>query len=403
MTLILSNKAKAIKTSPTLAVFGKAKQMMAAGLDIINFGVGEPDFNTPDHIKTAAKQAIDDNFTKYTVSAGIPELKNAIMEKMKIDNHLDYKPENIIVTPGAKAAIVTVLTAICNPGDQVIIPTPYWVSYPSQVELADGESIYLETSADDNFKVNAKKLEKLINSLPNAKALILNSPSNPSGMIYTRAELAEIADVCVKHNIIVISDEIYEKLVYGDAKHYSIAETSPKAKDLTVIINGVSKAYAMTGWRLGYAVGPEDIIEKSVKIQSHTASCINSITQKAAIAALTIDDGSLEKMRLAFEERKNYMTKALNKIDHITCLEPRGAFYCFPDISHYLETNTKGLTTDVELCTWLLENKQIAVVPGSAFGVDTCLRFSYANSLENLQEGMRRFEEGLQDLSSLSR
>jgi aspartate aminotransferase len=204
----------------------------------------------------------------------------------------------------------------------------------------------------------------------------------------------------VRYNVVIISDEIYEKLVYGDAKHYSIAEVSQAAKDLTVIINGVSKAYAMTGWRLGYAVGPKDLIAKSVKIQSHTASCINSIAQKAAIAALTIDDGSLEKMRIAFEERKVFMTKALNNIDHITCVEPQGAFYCFPDISYFIVNNTKGLKNDVEICTWLLENKKIAVVPGSAFGVKQCLRFSYANNMENLQKGMKRFEEGLKEIIS---
>jgi len=396
--MILSNKAKAIKTSPTLAVFSVAKKMIADGIDVINFGVGEPDFNTPDYIKDAAKKAIDENFTRYTVGAGIPELREAIIKKMKVDNNLDYGQENIIVTPGAKSAIATILTAICNPGDQVIIPTPYWVSYPSQVELADGQSVFLDTLISENFKINPSKLDELIQSLPNPKVLILNSPSNPSGMVYTKENLAEIAKVCIKHEIIIISDEIYEKLVYGDIKHYSIADTSPEAKELTVIINGVSKAYAMTGWRLGYAVGSKDVINKAVKIQSHTASCINSITQKATVAALSIDDGSLEHMRISFEERKNFMTETLNKIENIKCNEPQGAFYCFPDISYFIENNTKGLKNDVEICTWLLENKNIAVVPGSAFGVPQCLRFSYANSMKNLQEGMIRFSEGLEEI-----
>ena len=400
MTIILSNKAKAIKTSPTLAVFGKAKKMMAEGIDVINFGVGEPDFDTPEYIKDAAKKAIDENFTKYTVTAGIPDLKNAIINKMKKDNNLDYNSENIIVTPGAKSSIVTVLTALCNPGDQVIIPTPYWVSYPSQVELADGESIYLVTDSSDNYKVKANKLDQLIQSLPNPKAIILNSPSNPSGMIYTMEELSEIAKVCIKHNVVIISDEIYEKLVYGDAKHFSIAEVSQEAKDLTVIINGVSKAYAMTGWRLGYAVGPKDLIAKAVKIQSHVASCINSISQKAAIAALTIDDGSLEKMRAEFENRKTFLTYELNKIKNVNCVEPQGAFYCFPDISYYIENNTKGLNNDVEICTWLLNKYKIAIVPGSAFGVNECLRFSYANSMKNLEKGIKRFAAGLHELIS---
>ena len=398
MSLILSNKAKAIKTSPTLAVFSKARKMIDNGIDTINFSVGEPDFNTPDYVKKAAYDAIKNNFTRYTVAAGIPELKEAIIKKMKNDNNLDYCYENIIVTPGAKAAIATILTAICNPGDQVIIPTPYWVSYPSQVELADGFPVILETEAKDDFKIDPKQLDKLLSSLPNGKALILNSPSNPSGMVYKKDELKAIAEVCVKHNIIIISDEIYEKLIYGNTKHWPIADISEETKKLTVIINGISKAYAMTGWRLGYAVGPEEIISKAVKIQSHTASCINSITQKATVAALTIDDGSLEKMRQEFEKRKIYITKALNDIEHINCIEPQGAFYCLPDVSYYIKNNTIGITDDVQLCTWFLEKHKIAIVPGSAFGINNFIRFSYANSLENLQEGIRRFQNGCNEL-----
>ncbi|MBN2281563.1 MAG: pyridoxal phosphate-dependent aminotransferase [Candidatus Marinimicrobia bacterium] len=396
--IVISEKAKAIKTSPTLAVFSVAKKMMADGIDVINFGVGEPDFNTPEYIKEAAKKAIDENFTRYTVGAGIPELRKAIIKKLKTDNNLDYGMDEIIVTPGAKAAIETLLTTICNPGDQVIIPTPYWVSYPAQVELANGESVYFETEMSENFKINPVRLEQLIKTLSKPRAIILNSPSNPAGIVYSREELAEIAKVCIRHNIIIISDEIYEKLVYGNAEHYSIADTVPEVKNLTIVINGVSKAYAMTGWRLGYAAGPKEIIENAVKIQSHTASCINSITQKATVAALSVDDGSLEKMRQAFEERKKFMTSALNKIDHLVCIEPQGAFYCFPSIDYYIQNNSQGLKNDVELCTWLLEKKHIAVVPGSAFGVPQCLRFSYANSMENLVEGMKRFEEGLKEL-----
>ncbi len=398
MAIKLSNKARAIKSSPTLVVFSKAKKMIAEGIDVINFGVGEPDFNTPEYIKKAAIKAINENFTKYTVSPGIPELRQAIVKKFKDDNNLDYSINNIMVNPGAKSTIATVLMAICDPKDEVIIPTPYWVSYPAQVDLADGTPVILETDETENFKVTPEKLEEKILELSNPKVLILTTPSNPSGMVYTKSELKGIADVCVKYNILVISDEIYEKLVYGDTKHYSIAQVSEDIKNLTIIVNGVSKAYAMTGWRLGYAAASEDIIQKSVKIQSHTASCVNSIAQKAAIAALTINDGSIDNMVKEFENRCKFLVDELNKINNVTCVKPDGAFYALPNISWYIENNKKGITNSVELCTFLLEKYHIAVVPGSAFGVENYLRFSYANSMENLQKGLKRFVKGLDEL-----
>ena len=282
----ISNKARSIKPSATMAMDTKAKEMIARGVNVINFGVGEPDFNTPDYIKQAAIQAINDNFTRYTAAAGIPELRKAIATKLEFDNHLKYQPEEILVAPGGKIVISTILTAICDPGDEVIIPVPYWVSYPVQVELADGIPVYLEAGKDTDLKITANQLDDLLSSLKKPKALILNSPNNPTGAVYSQAELTQIAEVCQKHDILILSDEIYEKLIYDGEKHYSIAQVSADIKKRTIVINGVSKAYAMTGWRLGYAAGPIEIIKATVNILSQTASCVNSITQKATVLSL---------------------------------------------------------------------------------------------------------------------
>ncbi|OQY40015.1 MAG: hypothetical protein B6226_00635 [Candidatus Cloacimonetes bacterium 4572_65] len=315
----LSNKARGIKPSPTLAVMSKAKEYIAKGIDVINFGVGEPDFNTPEYVKNAGIKAIEDNFTRYTPTPGILPLREAVCVKLKRDNNLEYKPSQVLVSPGAKASIVNVLTAICDAGDQVIIPVPYWVSYPDQVKIAGGESLFMDTTIEDGFKINPVNLKSLIEANPNVKALFLNNPNNPTGSIYSKDELIALGDICVEYNVVIIADEIYEKLVYDGAKHYSIAALKPEYKDITVIINGVSKAYAMTGWRLGYSVGPQEII-------------------------------------------------------------------------------SQGIVTDVELCTYLLDEFKIAVVPGSAFGNKVLTRFSYANSIDNLREGVKRFELGLKSL-----
>ena len=395
MAIQISHRAKAIKPSPTLTVSNLAKEMKAKGIDVINFGVGEPDFDTPSYIKDEAHKAIDDNFTRYTASSGIIELRKAIAAKMKRDNNLDCDPSDILVSPGAKASIFFLLMTICDPRDEVLIPSPYWVSYTSQVEMVDAFPILLPTRAASNFKISAEQLEEALESLSNPKALILNSPNNPTGSIYSKKELEKIAAVCVKHNIMIISDEIYEKLIYDGKEHVSIASISDEIREHTVVINGVSKAYAMTGWRLGYAAGPTDIINRAARIQSHTTSCVNSITQKAAIVALNECDGSVAEMRDEFQKRRDFLVDELNKIPNVKCRMPRGAFYAMPNISYYLHNNKLGIKNCVKMCEYLLENYKVAIVPGSAFGADKYVRFSYATSMENIKEGIKRFKKGL--------
>ena len=398
MAIKISNRAKAIKQSPTMAVSALANKMKADGIDVINFGVGEPDFDTPDYIKEAGKKAIDDNFTRYTASAGILELREAIAAKLKRDNDLICDPKDILVSPGAKASIINVLMAICDPRDEVLIPSPYWVSYTSQVEMVDALPVLLPTTISNNFKIKPKQLEERILELSNPKAIILNSPNNPTGSVYSRKELVKIAEICLKYNILIISDEIYEKLIYDDVKHISIASISDETRDITVLINGVSKAYAMTGWRLGYSAGPRDIIKKASQIQGHTTSCVNAMTQKASIVALSECDGSVTTMRAEFQKRRNYLVEKLNEIENVKCLMPKGAFYAFPNISHYLTHNTKGIKNSVELCEYLLENYHIAIVPGMAFGAGKYVRFSYANSMDNIKKGVNQFKKGLMSL-----
>ncbi len=400
MAIKLSNRIQLIKPSPTLAMSNKAKEMKDAGHDVINFGVGEPDFNTPDYIKQAAHKAIDDNFTRYTANAGIIELRKAICQKLERDNGLKYDPKQILVSPGAKASILDVLMAVCDSNDQVIIPVPYWVSYPYQAMLADALPVYLTTHQEDGFRVKAEELEHCINDNPTAKVLILNSPSNPTGTVYSKKELEEIAAVCLKHKILVISDEIYERLVYDDSKHISIASISPEMQDHTVIVNGVSKAYAMTGWRLGYAAGPANIISYAGRVQEHATSCVNSITQKACVVALNNEDESIEAMRLEFDKRRNFLYTELVKNPHLSCFKPEGAFYIFPNISWYIKNNTMGITNTDQFCDKLLEKHYVALVSGSSFGIEGFVRFSYANSLENLTKGAKRFAEFLQELIS---
>jgi aspartate aminotransferase len=396
MAITISKRAQALKPSPTMAVSALAKKMAAEGLSIINFGVGEPDFDTPEYIKQAARLAIDENFTRYTVSAGILELRQAIAAKLKRDNGLDYQPADILVTPGGKPAIVDVLMTICDPGDEVLIPAPYWVSYPAQVELCDGKPVILPTDETTDFKITAEQLEKTLARLTKPKVLILNTPNNPTGAVYSHEELLAIGKVCLEYDLLIISDEIYEKLVYGEIRHYSIAALSDELKASTVVINGVSKAYAMTGWRLGYAAGPAEIIKKATAVQEATVSCVNSITQKAAVAALNADDTTIEVMRNEFGKRRDYLVAELKRIPRLACPVPEGAFYVFPNVSAYYSKN--GIGNSIELCEYLLKDVHVALVPGSAFGRDECVRFSYAASLETIAEGARRFKAGLENL-----
>lgn len=398
MSLKISNRLKLVQPSPTLTISNKANEMIAQGIDVVNFGVGEPDFNTPEYIKRAAIDAIEANFTRYTANAGIPELRRAICNKLLRDNHLKYEPKQILVSPGAKAAILNVLIAVCDVQDQVLMPAPYWVSYPYQAILANAEPVIIPTSEENNYKLTALALEEAIKTHPCSKVLLLNSPNNPTGAVYTKKELEEIADICLKYKILVISDEIYERLVYDDTEHISIAFISPEMQEQTIVINGVSKAYAMTGWRLGYAAGPSNIIAAAGRVQEHATSCVNSITQKACVVALTEEDDSIENMRKEFEKRRNFLFTELNKLPHINCFKPQGAFYIMPNIGWYLEHNKQYINDCDQFCEILLEKHYVALVSGTSFGLDTNVRFSYANSMENLEKGVKRFGAFLEEL-----
>lgn len=400
MAIKISNRIKLVKPSPTLTLSARAKEMRAAGIDVVNFGVGEPDFNTPEYIKRSAQAAIEANFTRYTANAGIIELRQAICAKLKRDNGLEYEPKQILVSPGAKASILNILIAVCDSKDQVLMPAPYWVSYPYQAMLANAEPVIVPTFEEDSFKLTPAALRQSIDANPCAKALLLNSPSNPTGAVYTREELEAIAAICVEKNILVVSDEIYERLVYDGTEHVSIASLGPEIKEHAVVINGVSKAYAMTGWRLGYAAGPAHIIAAAGRVQEHATSCVNSITQKACVTALAEEDDSIENMRVEFQKRRDFLFAELSKLPHITCFKPQGAFYIMPNIGWYLQNNKMGVTDGDQFCTILLEKYHVALVSGASFGIANNVRFSYANSMENLQKGITRFAQFLSDLRS---
>jgi len=400
MAIKLSNRTKLIKPSPTLTLSAKAKEMKDAGIDVINFGVGEPDFPTPEYIKKAAHTALDDNFTRYTANAGIIQLRKAICAKLSRDNGLIYEPKQILVSPGAKASILNILIAVCDSQDQVLMPAPYWVSYPYQAMLANAEAVIIPTSEAGHYKVTPAALKASCEANPCAKVLLLNSPNNPTGTVYTREELTELAKVCIEKNLLVISDEIYERLVYDGVEHVSIAAVLPEMIDHTVVINGVSKAYAMTGWRLGYAAGPAHIIAAAGRVQEHATSCVNSITQKACVTALNEEDDSIEKMRAEFEQRRDFLCNELHKIPHISFFKPKGAFYVLPDISWYLQNNDQGIKDCDQFCSILLEKYHVALVSGASFGIGCAVRFSYANSMENLQKGVQRFATYLSELRS---
>ncbi|MBS4535980.1 pyridoxal phosphate-dependent aminotransferase [Clostridium sp. D2Q-14] len=393
MKLKLSNKISNISPSVTLEITAKAKQMKANGIDVIGFGAGEPDFKTPENIRRAGVQAIEEGKTGYTSASGINELKQAVCDKFKRDNDLNYNLENIIISSGAKHSLFNALSAILNPGDEVIIPVPYWVSYPELVKLADGIPIEVKTLEKNDFKYS---IDDLNNALTNStKAIILNSPSNPTGTAYTKKELENIAKWAVDNKIFVISDEIYEKLIYDDNEHVSIASLNDKIKEQTIIINGMSKAYAMTGWRIGYTAAHKDIIKLMSNLQSHSTSNPTSISQYASLEGLNGNETAINEMIKHFIERRNYMVDKINSIDDLSCKKSKGAFYVMANISKLKGRviHGKKIESSVDLANKLLDEAHVAVVPGIAFGDDDYMRLSYATSLENIKEGLNRIEE----------
>lgn len=387
---MLSPRAQGIKPSPTLAMDAKAKAMKAQGVDVVNFGVGEPDFDTPENIKEAAIKAIRDGRTKYTPVGGIDPLKEAIVEKLGADNGLSYGKEQVIVSCGAKHSLYNIAQALYGPGDEVIIPAPYWVSYPDQVLLNDAKPVVVKTYEKDRFMLGPEALEKAVT--PKTKALILNSPSNPTGFAYDRKALEAIAEVALRHNFYIVSDEIYEKLVYDGAEHISIASLGNDVKERTIVVNGLSKSHAMTGWRIGYAAGPMDVIKAMTNIQSQSTSNPNSIAQYAAVEALTGPQHFIGTMRAEFDRRRRFLVEGLDSLEGVSCLSPNGAFYAFPNTTGLYGGKVKNSSG---LALYLLEEANVALVPGDAFGDDGHIRISYATSLEDIRKALERMKEAL--------
>lgn len=401
MDKFLSNRINTLAESETLAMMRMSRELMAKGHDVISLAVGEPDFNTPEDIKDAAIQAINDNFTHYTPVSGIPELRQAICRKLKRDNELEYKPENIVVSTGAKQSLYNTMMCLVNPGDEVIVPCPYWVSYKEIIKMAEGKAVYLEAGINQDFKITPSQLEKAIT--PKTKVIIYSSPCNPSGSVYTKEELEQIAIVLKNHpNIFIISDEIYENINFTGV-HYSIANFD-YIKDRVIIVNGVSKGFAMTGWRLGYIAAPAFIAKACDKLQGQVTSGTNSITQKAAIVALDTNPSTsvdIKNMITAFKQRRDNALKMLSEIPGIKTNTPQGAFYILPDVSYYYgKKHGDNIIKDgQDLCDYLLQNYYIALVPGQAFGSPNTVRLSYATSMERLEEAIKRFSAGLKNLS----
>ncbi len=396
----LSKRIAKIEPSATLAITAKAKAMKADGIDVVGFGAGEPDFDTPHNIKQAAKQAIDQGFTKYTPASGIKELKQAICHKFRRDNNLEYKLDEIIVSCGAKHSIFNAILALCNENDEVIIPSPYWLSYPQMVKVAGARSVILETTSNSNFKIAPQQLRRVIT--PKTKLLILNSPSNPTGMVYAKEELQSITKILTEAGIFCISDEIYEKIIYDNQEHISIASLGRKMKELTIVVNGISKSYSMTGWRIGYAAGKKEIVQAMSNLQSHSTSNPNSIAQLAAVAALSGPQQEIKIMVEEFRKRRDYMVERINKINGFSCLKPQGAFYLFVDISKIIKQakyKGKAIENSLSLAQIILSEARVAVVPGRVFGADQYLRISYATSMENIAKGLDRIEELVSKIS----
>ena len=389
----LAKRVAALTPSSTLAITAKAKELKAQGLDVIGLGAGEPDFNTPVNILEAAKKSMDEGQTKYTPSAGLPSLRNSVADKLKRDQGLDYKANEIFIGSGAKHALYTLFQAILDEGDEVLIPTPYWVSYPEQVKLADGIPVYIEGKEENEFKITPEQIKASVSD--RTKAIILNSPSNPTGMIYSPEELQAIGDVCLENDILIVSDEIYEKLVYHGSKHVSIAQLSPELKKQTIIINGVSKSHSMTGWRIGYAAGDEAIIKAMTNLASHSTSNPTTTAQYAAIEAYNGPQEAVQEMRNAFEKRLDAIYDRLLEIPGLTCIKPKGAFYLFPNVSKTAQL--AGYNDVDDFAAGLLENALVAVVPGSGFGAPKNIRLSYATSEAALSEAVKRMKKYVEE------
>ncbi|WP_017472173.1 pyridoxal phosphate-dependent aminotransferase [Amphibacillus jilinensis] len=384
----LANRVQTLTPSSTLAITAKAKALKQAGHDVIGLGAGEPDFNTPNFIINAAEHAMNTGLTRYTPAGGILELKEAITNKMYRDHQLSYQPDQVVVTTGAKHALFTLFQVLLNKGDEVIVPAPYWVSYPEQIKLAEGKPVFVTGEEKNHFKLTAKQLDEAITS--KTKAVIINSPSNPTGMMYTKEELKAIGDVCLKHNLLIVSDEIYEKLTYTDQEHISISQLSSQLKEQTVIINGVSKSHAMTGWRIGYAVGSKTIIKAMSNLISHSTSNPTTIAQYGALAAYQASDDEIIKMKQAFKTRLDRTYELLTQVPGISCLKPMGAFYLFPNVSEAMKKT--GFDSIEAWVTAILEEEKVALVPGSGFGAPNNVRLSYAIELDQLEKAIDRIQ-----------
>ena len=385
----LASRIRQVTPSMTLAISAKAKAMKKDGLDVCSFSAGEPDFDTPAHICAAAQKAIADGKTRYGPASGEPSLREAIANKLNTDNQLSYQKENVIVTNGGKHSLYNLMMAMIEPGDEVIIPSPYWVSYPEMVKLAGGTPVIVPTTAENNYKITAQQLKQAIT--PKTCLFVLNSPSNPTGVVYTRPELESLAKVVVESDIWVVSDEIYEKILYDDAAHISIGSLGPEIFERTIVSNGFAKAYAMTGWRLGYLAGPAELIQGVNSLQSHSTSNVCTFAQYGALAALTEPSDSIEVMRHAFAKRRRVIVDTVNSIDGMSCVEPKGAFYILADISQ------AGLSS-VEFCQKLLQEKYVATIPGVAFGAEGTIRISYATDLDTSERGLERINGFIQAL-----
>ena len=391
----LSKKANSISPSITLEITGKANELKAQGVNVMSFAAGEPDFNTPRNIIEAAIKAMDDGYTKYTKTSGIVELRKAICKKLHQENNLNYSEEQIVVSTGAKQCLANTFLAILNKGDEVILQNPCWVSYTELIKLADGVPVIVNCDENDGYKLSAKNIEKAVTS--KTKAILLNSPHNPTGIVYKKNELEEIAQIAKKYNLIIISDEIYEKLIYDGEEHVSIASLSEDAYERTIVINGLSKTYAMTGWRVGYTASSTKLAKVMSSVQSHMTSNVCSISQYAALEALTGAQDSINMMKNAFEERRNFMMKKLEGIDEVSFIKPQGAFYIMVDITYFIGKSINGIkiNNSIEFAKILLEEEKVAVIPGAAFGLENFIRLSYATSMEVIEEGLDRIKSFL--------